>query len=754
MKLSTRVGLLMAALLLLALAGSLLIHTWSARQALALQLELRNRDAATALALALSQQQGDVGALKAVASAHFDMGGYRLLRLVRTDGGTPIELQRSDAAAEVPDWFVKALPMQAPVGSALVTHGWRELGTVQVAAQSAWATRALWQACRWTAGLLLLLGALGAALAALALRAWQRPLQATVAQAQALEQGRFVEAPESGLPELKSLTRSMNAMVRRLRKVFTQQATQLAELQHQALHDGATGLLLRHHFMSRLAALRVQQGGAVKGSAAAFSSASTGKRSKRKTRAGLAAAADAPVDPLSTVALPLAPTHAPTHAPTPVVHSAPRDSGPGLALVMLRLQDLEALNRRLGRAATDRLLAAVAHALLPYVERVEGSFAGRLNGADFALCLPVAGTAQETAQALHAALVVAPALTSASAELSVGALDVPPSMGSSEALAAADEALAHAENGPGWFVMQAAAPRSAADAAAAPGPGAVPVLEAVSSTAAHQAPLLSRAPNLGGAQAWRQQIAQALADNRALLAEYVVCDREGAQVHLECPLRVQLVAGQPYQAAARWLALARRSRLMPQVDLKALDLALVAIGTDQRARAVHVSWPSLAAPGFATEVTRRLRRAPAAARLLSMEWGQSSRPHDWLSLATATQSWRELGVKVAAKHAGAQPQQLVALQELGVDYVKVDPQHLLGVGHEERVRTYAVALVRLIHGLGARAFAAGVTEAQDLAALWACGFDAATGPAVTLAHLERSHSLTPATADLPPTPLA
>ena len=748
MKLSTRVGLLMAALLLLALAGSLMIHTWSARQALALQLELRNRDAATALALALSQQQGDVGALKAVASAHFDMGGYRLLRLDRTDGGVPIELQRSDVATDVPDWFVTALPMQAAVGSALVTHGWRELGTVQVAAQSAWATRTLWQACRWTAGLLLLLGVLGAALATLALRAWQRPLQATVAQAQALEQGRFVEAPESGLPELKSLTRSMNAMVRRLRKVFTQQATQLAELQHQALHDSATGLLLRHHFMSRLAALRVQQqGGAGKSSA----SASGSKRSRRKTQAGLAAGAEAPADTHSAKSA--STDQAPGRAPD--VHTAARDSGPGLALVMLRLQDLESLNRRLGRAATDRLLAAVAHALLPYVERVEGSFAGRLNGADFALCLPVAGTALETAQALHAALVVAPALTSASAELSVGGLDVPSSMGSSEALAAADEALAHAESGPGWFVMQAAAARNAADdqptaahAGAAPGAGAVVDAQA------HLALLPARGPGLGGAQAWRHQIAQALADNRALLAEYVVTDRAGQQVHLECPLRVQLVAGQPYQAAARWLALARRSRLMPQVDLKALDLALEAIGADQRPRAVHVSWPSLAAPGFATEVTRRLRRTPAAARLLSMEWGQSSRPHDWLSLATATQSWRELGVKLAAKHAGAQPQQLVALQELGVDYVKVDPQHLLGVGHEERVRTYAVALVRLIHGLGARAFAAGVTDAKDLAALWDCGFDAATGPAVTLAHLERSRATAQAAAGVPATPAA
>ena len=51
MKLTSRVLLLMVCLLTLALGGSLLLHTWAARQALQEQLELRNRDAATSLAL-------------------------------------------------------------------------------------------------------------------------------------------------------------------------------------------------------------------------------------------------------------------------------------------------------------------------------------------------------------------------------------------------------------------------------------------------------------------------------------------------------------------------------------------------------------------------------------------------------------------------------------------------------------------------------------------------------------------------------
>lgn len=673
MKLTSRVLLLMVCLLALALVGSLVLHTWAARLALQEQLESRNRDAATSLALALSQQQGDAAALQAVAAAHFDTGGYSLVRLLRTDGGPGISLQRADPVTAAPAWFVAALPMAVAPGRSPVSHGWKELGSLQVAAHSAWAHAALWEACRNTAVLLLLLGTAAALLAVTALRAWQRPLRATVNQARALENGRFLEAPEPSLPELKTLTRSMNSMVRRLRKVLSQQATDLASLQHEALHDAVTGLLQRRHFMARLGALRAAP--TVDDDAAARLLAAVPDAASTLSGAGAAASAG---------------------------------SGPGLALLLLRVQDLEALNLRLGRAEADRLLSTVALALQPYVERVEGSFAGRLNGADFALCLPVAGGAEETAHSLHQALKAAPALTSAGAAVAVGALDVPPHLSCSDALALADEALAQAESGRGWHAVVAVA-GSLADASTAAEKSLVPL----------------------GSQVWRSQIAQALAENRVELAEFVVFDRQHQVLHWECPLRVQLVSGQPHQSAVRWLALARRSRLMPQVDLKALELALAAIEADNRARAVHVSWPSLAAPGFAAEYTRRLRRTPLAARRLSIEWGQSARPHDWFNLAMATQGWRDLGVKVGAKHAQAQPQQLVGLQDLGIDHVKVDPQHLLGVASDEGVRTYVQALVRLIHGLGAQAYAGGVSDEQDLMALWACGFDAATGPAVT-----------------------
>ncbi len=253
MTLTRRVALFIAAALLLALGAALLVQTLAARQAVQQQQDMRNRDTAASLALALSQQAGDPAALQAVAAAQFDLGHYRRIALRGSDGKLLIDLQQAAPEARAPGWFMQALPLATAPGSALVSAGWRELGTLEVEAHTAWAHEALWHACARTAALLSALALVAASLAAALLRLWLQPLATTVAQAQALEQGRFVQAPLPALPELRHLTRSMNTTVGRLREMFAQFALQVAYLQRQSQLDGPTGLPLRQQFMQRLA---------------------------------------------------------------------------------------------------------------------------------------------------------------------------------------------------------------------------------------------------------------------------------------------------------------------------------------------------------------------------------------------------------------------------------------------------------------------------------------------------------------------
>ncbi len=650
MTMTRRLALLIAAVLLPALLGSLWLHTLAARDALVLEQETRNQDAATALALALSQQRGDMAALQTVAAAQFDLGHYRRLVLRDGQGGVLFQREQPTRQPDVPAWFTASWPITAPAGRAAVSAGWREVGTLEVVSQSGWVHAALWAAAVRSAAFMGGLALLALLLAAGLLRAWQRPLRATVGQARAIEAGRFELAPEPSQPELRELTRSMNAMVRRLKEVFGAQADQVALLQRQAQTDAVTGLLYRRHFISRLT--------------------------------------DRLADP----------------------------AAPGSALLLVRVLRLDSVNERLGFEATDRLLAASAEVLLAYADRVAGAAAGRLNGADFALLLPAAGVGDETAQALALALNTSPLARAGSARYAVGGVDGLRGQSAGAALAAADAALAEAEV------------------------ANTPVVEQAQ----------RRAQDASGARAWRSQIASALEEGRTRLAEFPVVDAQGRLIHLECPLRVQFggtnsrfdgaedndgaAEGQAdYRPARDWLALAQRSRLMPRVDLAALDLALAAIAADGVPRGVHVSQASLAEPGFVDIVAQRLGQAPSAARALSIEWVESSQPTDATVLRAAAASWRALGVRLGVEHAGASPQALTQWQAIPIDYVKIDARHLQGVASDDAVRGYAASLVALVHGLGLTALAEGIGDVDDLAALWLLGFDGATGQAVALA---------------------
>jgi len=124
-------------------------------------------------------------------------------------------------------------------------------------------------------------------------------------------------------------------------------------------------------------------------------------------------------------------------------------------LILLRVVQLADLNRSMGRAATDRMLRTIAEVLQEYARRLPGCLAGRLNGSDFAVALPAAGVAAETATTLVGTLRAALPALGAQAAVVAGAIEVGAGASLSDALATADLALARAE-GIGAFTVESA----------------------------------------------------------------------------------------------------------------------------------------------------------------------------------------------------------------------------------------------------------------------------------------------------------
>ncbi len=644
MSMTRRLALLLLAVLLPALLGSLALHQAALRAASATQLQVRNAEAAASLALALSMSMSQQGVrlaqLQPVASAHFDLGHYRALRLLGPAGQVLFERLDPGRRPAVPGWFLHLLPLDVPPGVARVGDGGADVSRVEVQTHADQAWVQLWSSTLRAAGLSTLFALLATALATALLRGWRRPLLAAVAQAQALQQGRFVQAEVPPWPELAQLTCSMNSMVDRLRQVFDAQAGQVALLRRQAHADVVTGLPRREHFIDRLQELLADAG------------------------------------------------------------------APPSTLLLLRARRLDEVNRRLGHDGTDRLLASLAELLQTYVQRVAGAAAGRLNGSDFALCLPASGVAQETADSLRAALSASPLTRSGGARWALGGVEGLQGGSAGAALAAADAALAESE----------------ADLEGAS------VIHAQGELVADPA----------GARAWREQISAALAEGRVRLAALALRDLRGRLLHLECSLQVQLQPGGDFHAARRWLALAGRSRLLPEVDRTAVRLALQASSSDGLPRAVRVSADSLAEPGSASALGALLAAQPTAAALLWLDLPEhlgthaAGHPEDapLPGLRDTLAGWRARSVRVGVEHAGAAPQALAGLSHLGLDYVKVAARHLRGVADDAPAREHASGLLALVHGMGLQALAEGITDPRDLVALWALGWDGATGAAV------------------------
>ena len=372
---------------------------------------------------------------------------------------------------------------------------------------------------------------------------------------------------------------------------------------------------------------------------------------------------------------------------------------PDLSLLLLRATNLDEVRERLGAEAVERRLALLGEALDAYPQHVPGAFAGRLNDADFGLCLPATGVADETASTLLAALRATPAAGPGSICLVVGGLDSLPGASPGAALAAADFALAHAEQaGPFGIEIHRGA--------AGPGP-------------------------VAGEQAWRGAIARALDEGRARIAEHAVVDRQRRVQHRMCRLQLQLEVAGPFVDLQRWLAMAARTRLLHQAEQLAVALALVACERDGIPRRVRLSSSSLLSPGFGDALSRQLEASADAAHRLLVDIGDGPALDRALPLVVAAlPSWRAHGLRIGVEHGGGTMHALARLAACGLDRVTIGAELVAGLAAGSELRAYAGGLADLVHALGVELLVDDVGDADDLETLFAVGVDAASGAAV------------------------
>ncbi|KON81178.1 EAL domain-containing protein [Azoarcus sp. PA01] len=367
-------------------------------------------------------------------------------------------------------------------------------------------------------------------------------------------------------------------------------------------------------------------------------------------------------------------------------------------LLIARLGDLAALNRRLGRDATDRLLRDIADQYAAFAAAHGDWETGRIGGSDFVLLAPggadPAALAGELAHTLHAALDVSAAGRGIRLPLAAGAFAAGESR--SSLLARVDGALAVAERA-GERAIEIAKARITA----------VPF------------------PDL---QAWRSALTESLERNGIRLGRFPVLAADGTLLHDEAPMRVMLDG--TWQAAGYFMPWVARLGLAPRFDAAVAHAAIREIAGSTTPLGINISAESLAEASFCSELFSLLQRHPAAAQRLWIEVPEYGAVLHQPELRAFCLALRPFGCKLGIEHAGPRFARLNDLHELGLNYIKIDAALVRGIDGDASSQGILRSLCTIAHSIGLLTIAEGVGTEAERRALPACGVDGMTGPAI------------------------
>ena len=315
-------------LFLLLFAGTWFAKLKSTRSFLTDQLESHAQDTATSLGLSISQHivefEEDLPAIESMINAVFDRGYYRVVRFVDTNQNVLIERVLDVTIENVPQWFIRLVPLKTPEADANVMAGWRQAGTIYVKSHPGYAYKTLWETVVRTTIWFVACGIFVVVAGGLGLRVLLKPLNMVEQQADAICKKKYkIQEPLPWTKELRRVVEAMNRMTHKVKEMFEEQAAHAEGLRQHAYVDSLTGLGNRRYFESQMTA--------------------------RLDR---------------------------------------RDSTTEGIVLLVQIHDLQELNKQRGFQAGDDLLKRVAKLLRESTEPYVNCVLARLTGGDFGIFLP------------------------------------------------------------------------------------------------------------------------------------------------------------------------------------------------------------------------------------------------------------------------------------------------------------------------------------------------------------------------------
>lgn len=255
MYLSRQLMLLISLLFLLIFGGNFAVGVNQMRGYLLVESQVHAQDTATSLGLSLSPHLTDPTdpILETMIRAIYDRGYYLEIKLTDIDGRTLVRLADSRVFAQVPDWFIRLLPMATATATSEISSGWNLAGVVSVTINPGWAYLKLYQQMRHALFYSLVTLGLALLLLFVVLRLTLRPLSNIAQLAHDIAGGRFARIdPLPWTREVRQVAESMNFMSGKIEGVIRAMNQKLEGLNQRLLRDELTGLYHKGSFTADL----------------------------------------------------------------------------------------------------------------------------------------------------------------------------------------------------------------------------------------------------------------------------------------------------------------------------------------------------------------------------------------------------------------------------------------------------------------------------------------------------------------------
>lgn len=367
-------------------------------------------------------------------------------------------------------------------------------------------------------------------------------------------------------------------------------------------------------------------------------------------------------------------------------------------VLMTRLLNLQEVNRALGRVETDKLLQRIGGVMTAVTEAHSACMAGRTNGSDFILLIPDRHDAKALTQQVTTALHT---LVDTYAHVGLGLPIATCTFGEGtergRLMSQLDGALAQAEQ---------------------VGNKGVEHVSATDTTLHHQS-----------LDDWRIAISEAVQQHGIALGRYAVRRLDGELMHYETPARLTIDGEE--RAAGYFVPWMARLGQLAQLDLLVAQKAVARLAAEPNRLAINLSAEALADAGFALQLMQTLGAANGSLDRLCLECHEASvlrYPTEFRALASTL---KRLGCKIGLEHAGPNFAQLDNVQDIGLDYIKIDGSLFNDLARQPAQQNFVRGLCSIGHSLGIEMIAQGIHTDDDHALLQELGVDGMTGKAVS-----------------------